>query len=70
MYVPSYFPSYCGYTRLLTLAHMPLHMPVRARYLVIAPSRLLALHSHMSSVLELHQKWTQGLEAAQVSTCQ
>ena len=33
-------------------------------------TRLLALHSHMTSVLELHQKWMRGLETAQASTCQ
>ena len=38
-----------------------------ARYLVNTPTRLLALHAHMTSVLGLHQKWMHGLETAQVS---
>ena len=39
---------------------------VLARYLVITPFRLLALHAHMTSVLGLHQQWMHGLETAQV----
>ena len=39
---------------------------VLARYLVNTPTRLLALHAHMTSVLGLHQKWMHGLETAQV----
>ena len=39
-------------------------------YFYCGSTRLLALHSHMTSVLELHQEWMRGLETAQVSTCQ